>query len=216
MVFLLVCGRLPEERQRRLMDGVLVTLMEHGLTPSAAAARMTYSVAPESIQGAVAAGLLGAGSLVLGSMEGCGHLLTCIDAEVREGASEQQVIEQSVNDLRQRGERVPGLGHSIHTNGDPRAVRLFEIGAECGMCGDHVRRLGEVSRIASRLFGHELPINATGAIAAILLELGVPWQLHRGFALISRTAGLVAHIAEERALPITPPLRQLLRQGERA
>jgi citrate synthase len=212
MVFLLVCGRLPDTSEHRLLDALLVTLVEHGLTPSAAVARVTYSVAPEAIQGAVAAGLLGAGSLVLGSMEDCGRMLTQVSEMAGAGRSETAIITELVADYRRRGTHVPGIGHAIHTEGDPRTSRLYEVAEECGKRGAHLRNLEEVSRIASDLAGRSLPINATGAIAAILLELGVPWQLHRGFALISRTAGLVGHIGEERIAPITPQLRKMLRE----
>jgi len=214
MVFLLIASRLPTREERRLLDAVLVSLMEHGLTPSAAVARVTYSVSPESLQGAVAAGLLGAGSVVLGSMEECGRILTQVDEATASGRPQAEVLEEVVSDYRVRRRRLPGLGHAIHTEGDPRTARLFEIAEECGFSGRHVANVQELARVAEGTSGRKLPINATGAIAALLLELGVPWQLHRGFALISRTAGLVAHVGEELSAPITPTLRELLREGD--
>jgi citrate synthase len=211
VVSLLVLGRLPEPAELRLLDAVLVTLVEHGLTPSAAVARVTYAVAPEAIQGAIAAGLLGAGSVVLGSMEDCGRLLSQVAAET---PGDPDAIRKLVLDYRRQGRHLPGIGHAIHTEGDPRSARLYEVAEACGRRGVHLGHLEDVSRIASEVAGRPLPINATGAIAAILLELGVPWQLHRGFALISRTAGLLGHIGEERTAPITPQLRQLLRAND--
>jgi citrate synthase len=216
MIFLLIGRRLPGPGDRVLLDAVLNALVEHGLTPSAVTSRLTYAVAPEAIQAAVAAGLLGAGSMLLGSMEECGMLLTRVAVEVAAGGSAQAATEQIAAEYRLAGRRIPGVGHSIHTEGDPRATRLFEIAADCGRCGGHVDAMYALGAAAEQASGRPLPINATGAIAAILLELGVPWQLHRGFALISRTAGLIAHIDEEREAPITPAIRAMLREGGRA
>jgi citrate synthase len=212
VVFLLIQGRTPDPQERRLLDAILVSLVEHGLTPSAMVARINYSVAPESIQGAVASGLVGVGSLVLGSMEECGRLLMRIDAEVRAGTPRAEAARQVAEEYRQAGKRLPGIGHQVHTEGDPRATRLFEIAEECGKHGRYVGALEELVREAESLSGRRLPLNVTGAVAAVLLELGVPWQLHRGFALISRSAGLVAHIGEEMQAPITPALRKLARE----
>ena len=213
MIFLLIGRKLPDPGDRVLLDAVLNALVEHGLTPSAVTSRMTYAVAPEAIQGAVAAGLLGAGSVLLGSMEECGMLLSRVAAEVAKGDDVTAACERIVAEYRAARRRIPGVGHSIHTEGDPRATRLFEIAAECGRHRDHVDAMHTLASAAERTSGRSLPINATGAIAAILLELGVPWQLHRGFALISRTAGLIAHIDEEREAPITPAIRAMLREG---
>jgi citrate synthase len=213
MVFLLVGGRLPGDQDRRLIDAILVSLVEHGLTPSAMVSRVTYAIAPEALQGAVAAGLLGAGSLLLGSMEECGELLERVDTEVQSGVDADEAVRAIVAEYRAARRRLPGLGHSIHTDGDPRAARLRQLAAECGRDGRHLAHLAILERIAESVTGKRLPINATGAIAAILLELGIPWRIHRGFALISRTAGLIAHIDEEVTAPITPGVRNLLREA---
>jgi citrate synthase len=160
------------------------------------------------MQGAVAAGLLGVGSVLVGSMEECGMLLTRIAAA---DAGPEAAVEEIVREYRSSGRRVPGVGHSIHVDGDPRAARLFEIAEACGRAGSHVNAMHALARAAERASGRSLPINATGAVAAVLLELGVPWRVHRGFALISRTVGLIAHIDEETRAPITPAIRALLR-----
>lgn len=210
VVYLLVAGRLPDAREKVLLEATLVALMEHGLTASAMVARATYWAAPEAIQGAVAAGLLGAGSKVLGSMEECGRILTRIDTEVSAGSARTDVIEGIVREYRDQKRRLPGIGHAIHTDGDPRASRLYEIAEECGRRGRHLEAMLELHRVAEARIGRRMPLNVTGAIAGTLLELDIPWQLHRGFALISRTAGLVAHIGEELRAPITPAFRRQL------
>jgi citrate synthase len=213
VIFLLIGGRFPHPQELRLVDAMLVSLVEHGLTPSAMIARVTYAVAPESLQGAVAAGLLGAGGVVLGSMEECGRLLTQVADEVRNGSTREAVIKRIVAEYKSAGKHLPGIGHAIHTEGDPRAIRLYELAEECGYRGEYLESLEQLTSAA----GGEtkrLPINVTGAVAAILLELGIPWRMHRGFALISRGAGLIAHIGEEVDQPITPALRSLVRRGD--
>lgn len=211
MVFLLVRSDIPTPEQQELLDAVLVSLVEHGLTPSAYVSRLTYAVAPESIQGAVAAGLLGAGSLILGSMEACGRLLTNVCGDASSPLDE--AARTAVDELVDQGSRVPGLGHSLHTRGDPRAEKLVGFARDRVRDGRYLDALLQVRSSARELTGKNLPINATGAIAAVLLELGIPWQLHRGFALVSRCAGLVAHIGEELEAPITPGVRAGLRKA---
>jgi citrate synthase len=215
MALLAITGELPDEPTTRVVDAVLVSLLDHGLTPSALATRLTYWSAPEAIQGAVVAGLLGAGSVLLGSMERCGRLLTEIDAAIAAGEEEAHAVDRLLAELLGAGERVPGLGHSLHQGGDPRAGKLLEVAEREGKAGRHVRRLRIVEQRAEALVGKRLPLNATGAAAALLLECNIPWQLHRGFALMSRTAGLVAHVGEEIAEPITPEIRRALRDASR-
>jgi citrate synthase len=211
VMFLLVAARAPDPSEARLVNTVLVSLMEHGLTPSAVVARVTYGLVPDAIQGAIAAGLLGVGGVVLGSMEGCGELLTQIQAAGLDGTPAADAAQKVVAEYRASGRRIPGIGHAIHTNGDPRAARLLQIADECGKSGSYVEALHALASAADAATGRHLPINVTGAVSAVLLELGIPWRLHRGFALVSRTAGLVAHIGEEMEQPLTPAFRAMTR-----
>jgi citrate synthase len=211
VAFLLIAGRKPDHDETRLIDAVLVALMEHGLTPSAVVARVTYSLVPEAIQGATAAGLLGVGGVVLGSMEDCGQILTRVVEATTSGCSVDEAAREVVAEYRQARRMIPGFGHAIHTEGDPRAGRLLEMAGECGRRGASIEAVEALEREVGRATGRKLPLNVTGAVAAVLLELGIPWRLHRGFALISRTAGLIAHIREESEDPITPAFRALTR-----
>jgi citrate synthase len=213
IVFLLISGKMPEPNHVALLDAILISLMEHGLTLSALASRMTYSAAPEALQGAVAAGLLGGGSQVLGSMEECGRMLVQFDGLVHDGRSPEEAADQVVAELASSGKHVPGIGHRVHVDGDPRAGRLREIAVASGLSTRHYANLEYIAKVAEQRAGKRLPINATGAIAAILLELGVPWELHRGFALISRSAGLVGHVGDELRDPLVPKLRRLIAGG---
>ncbi len=177
MAFLELVGRVPNEKESKLFNAMAVTLVEHGMTPSAIAARMTYVGAPESPQAAVAAGLLGLGSVFVGSMEGVAKML-----------SENAAIEGM--------KRVPGLGHPIHKPVDPRTVRLFEIARETGFYGKYCKRIEEIGK------QKKLVVNATGAIGALACELGIDWRAVRGIGVMARAIGLVGHILEEAKQPM--------------
>ena len=210
LAYLLLVGREPTSGECRLLDAVLVSLADHGLTPSALAARLTYTGAPEAIQGAVAAGLLGAGSVFLGPAGDTAQFLAQALADRNpaelDDASLQVIAEEAVAARHAAGERVPGLGHPVHRETDPRTPRLYELADEEGLLGPHLRLLRHVAGAQARVKGRALPINGAGAGGAVLVDLGVPPDSVRGFVLIARTAGLVAQLAEEAHHPIGRPL----------
>jgi citrate synthase len=192
LAFLVVQGRMPTPEEARLFDAVLVSLADHGLTPTVLAARLTHTGAPESLQGAVAAGLLGAGSVFLGVVEDTVLFLDEAGEDV-EGAVAREL---------EAGRRIPGLGHPIHKVEDPRTPRIYEIAEETGLTGSYLARLRELAAAHARQTGRELPINGAGVAGAALADLGFPGPLLRGFALLARTAGLLGHLAEEMQNPI--------------
>jgi citrate synthase len=195
-VWLLVTGALPSAAQRRVLDATLVAIAEHGLVPSVQAARLTLAAAPEALQGAVAAGLLGCGSVVLGSAEAAGRFF----ADVATRAASQGVEGAAAEALRehlQARRAVPGYGHPLHKDGDPRAQRLLEVAAESGIAGRHIEIAVSVGRLLPQLSGRALSLNVSGAIPAVLLDAGYPLLALKGVPLLARTAGLVAHLLEE-------------------
>jgi citrate synthase len=206
LAFLLVQGRLPDAGETTLLDAVLVSLADHGLTPTVLAARLTHTGAPESLQGAVAAGLLGAGSVFLGVVEDVAVFLAEIiaaapsqgDDDLRRAAGEAVAARLAA------GRRIPGLGHPIHKVEDPRTPRMYAIAAEAGALGPNLRALAMVG--AAQAERRALPINGAGAAGAALADLGFDPSIVRGFALLARTAGVVAHLAEEMEHPIGMPL----------
>jgi citrate synthase len=206
--FLLVQGTAPTPGQARLLDAVLVSLADHGLTPTVLAARLTYTGAPESLQGAVAAGLLGAGSVFLGVVEDAAVFLAqIVAASSGEGDADlRAAADAAVAARRSEGGRIPGLGHPIHKVEDPRTPRIYAIAAEAGLLGPNLRALEMVADASARQSGRTLPINGAGAGGAALADLGLAPAIVRGFALLARTAGLVAHLAEEMAQPLGMPL----------
>lgn len=199
LAFMLVTGCEPTAGQTKLLDTVLVSLADHGLTPIALSARLTYTGAPESIQGAVAAGLLGAGSVFLGVVEDTARFLgSIIEADGPTAEAAERAVRRRLDD----GLRVPGLGHPIHKVQDPRTPRIYAVAEETGQLGDHLRLLREVAAANERITGRALPINGAGVGGAALADLGLPAHLLRGFALLARVAGLLGHLAEETREPI--------------
>ncbi len=186
MAFLELEGRLPNAEELAVFDAIRVTLVEHGMTPSAIATRMTYLGAPESVQAAVAAGLLGLGGRFGGTVEDAARML-------QEGGSAAEIVAG----YRARKQPIPGLGHPIHKPIDPRVPRLYEVAAANGFSGRHVELMNEVAGEATRALGKPLPVNATGAIGALASELDISWQVTRGLAVIARAIGLVGHLQEE-------------------
>jgi citrate synthase len=209
MIVFQMLGRRPTPSQTVLVDACLVTLMEHGLTPSALATRLVHSSAPEAMQGAVAAGLLGVGSVFVGAMEGCAALIARMlaagdgEAEARRMAEEHRAARAP----------LPGFGHPLHKPDDPRSIVLFALARAQGVAGRHIAAAEQLGRAVDAAYGRHITINATGAIAAVLGDCGVPAEIMRGFALISRCAGLVGHVREEQQ---RPAMRAIWQAGEAA
>jgi citrate synthase len=195
--WLLVTGGLPSPAQRRVLDATLVAIAEHGLVPSVQAARMTLAAAPEALQGAVAAGLLGCGSVVFGSAETAGRLFAEIRARGAGGAPLEAAAAEVVRSYREARRPIPGYGHPLHRGGDPRAAKLLEVATEAGLAGPHVEIARLLERLIPTLLNRPLALNVSGAIPAVLLDAGYPLAGLKGVPLLARTAGLVAHLVEE-------------------
>lgn len=198
MIYFQVLGRMPTPSQTAVVDACLVTLMEHGLTPSALATRLIYSSAPEAMQAGVAAGLMGVGSVFVGTMEGCATLLSEIMADP---AGVPVAARRVAEEHRAARKPLPGFGHHLHRPDDPRSIRLFQVARDQGVADRHVDAVLALSAAVDEVYGKHITINATGAIAACLGDCGVPAEILRGFALITRCAGLVGHVHEEQHKP---------------
>jgi citrate synthase len=201
--FLLVTGREPTADQRFFLDLLLVAIAEHGLVPTNQAARMTYAAEPGALQAAVAAGLLGCGTVILGTTEVCGRYL----AEAREraaasGAAPAAIARTMVEEARASGRRIPGFGHPLHRPRDPRAQRILALADARGVAGVHVTIARETEAAVDALWPKPLPMNVSMMIAAVLLDLDFPRAVLKGIPILARTASLLAHLAEEAERPI--------------
>ena len=205
MTFLMLVGRIPSEDEGRMTDALLNVLVEHGMVGNIIAARFTVSTAPEAIQGAVAAALLGAGSVHLGSSEYCAKMLQDALPLGSDGADLATTAQGVVEDHAIRKQRIAGI--------DPRADRLYEIAAETGVRGRYCDLLEEIKKAAEARHNRGLPINVTGAIAAIASDMGLQWQMAKAFALIGRTLGAMAHIGEELKNPMHRRISNLVRSN---
>ncbi len=219
MIWLLLFSRTPEPREKSMINMLLVTAADHGLTPSAIAARLTWLGAPESLQGAVAAGLLGAGDNFLGTVQNVSEMLRAEAASLSEDADDAAVRARAnamVHEYRAAKKLIAGIGHPIHVDGDPRVPALMAISKANGYFGRHWRLALAITDALRENHGIALPLNAAGANGAALADMGIDPLLGRGLALIGRAAGLVAHVYEERRAPTGQFIWDLvLRQDER-
>jgi citrate synthase len=210
LAFWLVAMRRPEPGELRVFEAVLVALADHGFTPTAIVARLTDLSAPDALQGAIAAGLLGGGSRFLGVTEDCGRFLSeCLmtlrdngDRIPRTPAGWDEVAIVAMTERKKAGRHIPGLGHPIHKNEDPRTPALIKLATDAGVRGPHLELFEAMGRVSSTVLGRALPLNGAGVCGAALADLGFPPELLRGFALLARCAGLLGQIAEERRNPI--------------
>ena len=202
MAFLEIIGRRPTPGEAEVFNSLLVTLVEHGMTPQAIAARLVNLAAPEALQAAVAAGLCGVGSVFAGGSEQIAKVLQEALGDQPPEADLSAIAAKIVDDYIVRKAVIPGIGHPVHKPVDPRTAVLFAIAERNGFRGRYVALLEAIQIEAERRLSRSLPINATGAIGAVLCELGFPWRICRGIAIISRAVGLVGHLAEEMRNPI--------------
>ena len=194
---LLLTGREPTQEQRFFLDLLLVAIAEHGMMPTNVAARMTLAADPASLQGAVAAGILGCGPVILGTAESCAQLLETAQQRVAAGGDPADVADEAVRAVQASGERLPGFGHPVHHPVDPRAERILELSDGHGVSGAHVLLARCVRDSAGRAYQKPLVMNVSMPIAAVLLDLGFEAAAVKAIPILARTAGLLAHLAEE-------------------
>jgi citrate synthase len=213
MTSLMLRGRLPTPNEAKMLDALLVILVEHGMVSHVIAARLIYHCAPEAIQAAVAAALCGAGSVHLGSSEWSAKMLTEALPSESKNPDLERIANTIFDDYSVRKQRIPGIGHRTHAEGDPRAETLFGIAKENEICGSYCELLQKLSEVASQRRKRLIPVNVTGAIAAIALDMGFPWQITKAFALIGRTLGVMGHIAEEIRNPMATQIDAAIKQA---
>ena len=213
MTSLILRGRLPTGSEARMLDALLVILVEHGMVSHVIAARLIYHCAPEAMQAAVAAALCGAGSVHLGSSEWSAKMLNDALPRDLQNPDFAAIASSIYDDYSKRKQRMPGIGHRTHAEGDPRAETLFGIARETGVYGRYCELLQALSKVATERRKRLIPVNVTGAIGAIALDMGFPWQITKAFALIGRTLGAIGHIAEEIQNPMATQIDAAVKQA---
>jgi len=199
---LLLTGTEPTEDQRFFLDLLLVAIAEHGMMPTNVAARMTLAAAPESLQGAVAAGILGCGPVILGTAESCAQLLEQAQERVASGAAPEAIAAEIARELHAAGAKVPGFGHPVHRPLDPRAERILELADTHGVSGSRVLLARAFRDAVAQTWGKPLTMNVSMPIAAVMLDLGFDSATVKAVPILARTASLLAHLAEEREHPV--------------
>ena len=199
--FLLLTGRRPDAACSVVLDATLVAIAEHGLVPSVQASRMTFAAAPDALQGAVAAGILGCGSVILGASETAGRLFMDVAARVDAGTGLHDAATAAITELKAARAPIPGYGHPLHKSRDPRVERLIDVAAQAGADLRYVRIAQALEEVIPGIVGKALRMNVSAAIPAVLLGVGFPVASLRGVPILARTAGLIAHLAEEAETP---------------
>ncbi|MBI1292458.1 citryl-CoA lyase [bacterium] len=200
--FLLTTGREPTPDQRFFLDLLLVSIAEHGLVPTNQVARMTLASDPKCLQGAVAAGILGCGSVVLGTAEDCGTYLQQAIVISSNSDDRPTALREFVQSFRDAGSKIPGFGHPMHKPVDPRAERILQLADEHGVSGAYVDLARQTRDLVHQVWAKPLTMNVSMMIAAVLLDLDFPASVLKGVPLLARTASLIAHLAEEAETPI--------------
>jgi citrate synthase len=199
---LLLTGHEPTDEQRYFLDLLLVAIAEHGMMPTNVAARMTLAADPGSLQGAVAAGILGCGPVILGTAEECARLLESAQEKVASGAEPAAVAAEMAGAIHASGAKLPGFGHPLHRPLDPRAERILELADARTVSGSHVLLARCFRDAAAEVWGKPLTMNVSMPIAAVMLDLGFPSAAVKAVPILARTASLLAHLAEEQQQPI--------------
>lgn len=199
---LLLTGRQPTPAQLEFLDLLLIAIAEHGMMPTNIVARMTLAADPGSLQGAVAAGILGCGPVILGTAELCADLLAAAEKRVSAGEDDRSVVLAMARETRASGGRLPGFGHPVHKPLDPRTERILELADERNAAGVHVGLARLFRDAAAEVWGKPLTMNVSMPIAAVLLDLGFPAKLVKAIPILARTASLLAHLAEEQDMPV--------------
>lgn len=197
MAFLGAKHRKPTENESKMLNALLVAICEHGFTPSSVSTRLTYLGAPEAVQAAVAAGLLGAGTVYLGAMEYVAEMLQKAFEKHGEDKDIQELASIIINERQENGLQLPGFGHPVHKPEDPRTTKLFEIAEELGFNGKNSQLLQEIHKQFCEKKGKTITLNAVGAIGAIMADMDMDYRVVKSFAVASRAVGLVAHVVEE-------------------
>lgn len=205
VLYLLLLGKLPSKEQAKMLEAIVISVIDHGVKPPSTVAAVTVANTGASLNSAVAAGILAINKYHGGAIEDAMRAIQeAVKLQENKGLNAIEAAEKIVTDYTQKGLRISGFGHRFHA-ADPRTVRLFELAKELKIAGKYIEQAKFLETVLSENANKNLPINADGAIAACLCEMNFPPQTANGIFMIARTAGLVAHVVEEQ--DNNPPMR---------
>jgi citrate synthase len=196
-VFLAIKGELPSEKEARMIDAMLVSSIDHGVTPPSCLAARTIASAGSPLNAALAGGILAISKHHGGAIEDSMKMIQeAVQRKMEPNKTEEEMAAIILKEYKEKNKRLPGFGHRIHTK-DPRTIKLFQIATDLGIAGEHVGMAKAIEDAVEQDSGKRLPINVDGAIAALLCEMEFPSELANGFFMLARLPGLVAHVYEE-------------------
>lgn len=208
--FLHATGRQPSPAESAVFEALLVNSMDHGINHPVLVARLTFGAAPEAIQGAMAAGILGVGRVADGAIELAADLLYRLAGEIDAGRSEEEAIARCLATCEDGRQPVPGLGHPLHKKADPRVDRLFELAEQHGFSMRYVGLMQVLAQAASQRKGRSIPVNGAGAVAALYCELGFPPAIAKAATIVALSAGVAGHLMEEIRQPTAREIRRVV------
>jgi len=196
-VFLAINGELPSEKQAKMIDAMLVSSVDHGVTPPSCLTARTIASAGAPLNAALAGGILAISKHHGGAIEDCMKMIQGAVRRKRDtNETEGEIAAILIKEHKGRNKRLSGFGHRIHTR-DPRTIKLFQIASDLGIAGEHVGMAKAIEDAMEQDSGKKLPVNVDGAIAALLCEMNFPPELANAFFMLARLPGLVAHVYEE-------------------
>lgn len=200
--YFLLTSEKPSQTTLKVVNATLIAIAEHGFVPSVQAARMTLAASPEALQGAVAAGLLGCGSVILGASANAGEFFVEIKSLMQQGYSTEQAATKIIKQYQSEKRTIPGYGHPLHKEHDPRVTALFKVAEDAGSNLEFITIANTVEKMIPEIVGKQLKLNVSAAIPAVLLGVGFPLKALRSIPILARCAGLIAHLYEEQEQPI--------------
>jgi citrate synthase len=196
-VFLAIKGELPSEKEAKMIDAMLVSSIDHGVTPPSCLSARTIASTGAPLNAAVAGGILAISKHHGGAIEDCMKVIQEAVRRKREtNKTEDEMAALVIKEYKEKNRRLPGFGHRIHTK-DPRTTKLFQIASQLGIAGENVGMTKAIEDAMEKENGKRLPVNVDGAIAALLCEMNFPSELANAFFMLARFPGLVAHVYEE-------------------
>lgn len=211
--FLHARGRMPTTEESAVFAALLVNSMDHGINLPVLTARLTYGSAPEAIQGAIAAGILGVGQIADGAIETAASILYDLASQIDGGMEPSKAVQDFVERQIINGYPIAGLGHPLHKTQDPRVERLFAIVKQNRFPGRYVELMRALSSSFSAAKGKDVPVNGAGAVAALYCELGFPATIAKAATIVALSAGIVGHLMEEMRRPMARGLRRVIAEA---